>query len=108
MEIYNIITLVVVLSAIFGYINHRFIKFPGTIGIMVISLMASLVVVGIGSVSPEFFIKTIDAVSLIDFHTVLMKIMLSFLLFAAAIRIDSKKLKSERISIITFSTIGVI
>jgi len=108
MEIYNIITLVVVLSAIFGYINHRFIKLPGTIGIMIISLMASLVVVGIGSVSPEFFIKTIDAISLIDFHTVLMKIMLSFLLFAAAIRIDSKKLKSERISIITFSTIGVI
>ncbi len=108
MEIYNVITVVVVLSAIFGYINHRFIKLPGTIGIMIISIIASLVVVAIGSFSPNFFLRTINAIGLIDFHTILMKIMLSFLLFAAAIRIDSKKLKSERLSIITFSTIGVI
>jgi CPA1 family monovalent cation:H+ antiporter len=108
MEIYNVITIVVVLSAVFGYINHRFVKLPGTIGIMIISIIASLVVVAIGSVSPQFFNKTIEALNLIDFHTILMKIMLSFLLFGAAIRIDSKRLKSERISIITFSTIGVV
>lgn len=108
MEIYNVITIVVVLSAIFGYINHRFIRLPGTIGIMIISIIASLVVVGIGSISPEFFFKTIEAIELIDFHTILMKIMLAFLLFGAAIRIDSKKLRSESTSIITFSTIGVL
>jgi CPA1 family monovalent cation:H+ antiporter len=99
---------VVVLSAVFGYINHRFVKLPGTIGIMIISIIASLVVVAIGSVSPQFFNKTIEAINLIDFHTILMKIMLSFLLFGTAIRIDSKRLRSERISIVTFSTIGVV
>ena len=108
MEIYNIITLIIILAAIFGYINHRFIKLPGTIGIMLISLLASLLVVGIGALSPEFFVKTTHAISLIDFQTVLLKIMLSFLLFAGAIHVDSKKLKSERTSIITFSTIGVL
>lgn len=108
MEIYNIITLIIVLAAIFGYINHRFIKLPRTIGIMLISLLASLVVVGIGSISPEFFLKTTQAISLIDFQTVLLRIMLSFLLFAGAIQIDSKKLQSERSSIITFATIGVV
>jgi CPA1 family monovalent cation:H+ antiporter len=108
MEIYNVITLVIVLSAVFGYINHRFVRLPGTIGIMIISIIASLMVVAIGSVSPEFFYKTLESIELIDFHTVLMKIMLGFLLFGAAIRIDQKKLKSERISIITFSTIGVV
>jgi monovalent cation:H+ antiporter, CPA1 family len=108
MEIYNIITLVIVLAAVFGYINHRFIKLPGTIGIMIISLVASLVVVGIGNIFPQFFYKTIEAIGIIDFQTILMKIMLSFLLFAAAIRFDIKKLKKERLSIATFSTIGVI
>ena len=34
--------------------------------------------------------------------------MLSFLLFASAFHIDAKKLKSERTSVITFATIGVI
>lgn len=107
MEIYNIITIIIILAAIFGYINDRFIKMPGTIGIMLISLIASLTVVGIGTVYPDFFIKTIEGISVIDFHTAVMKVMLSFLLFAAAIHIDSKKLKAERTAIITFSTISV-
>ncbi len=108
MEVYNIITLIVVLAAIFAYINFRFIKLPSTIGIMLISLLASLIVIILGIISPGFFLKTTKAISLIDFQTVLLHIMLSFLLFAGAIHIDSKKLKSERLSIITFSTIGVI
>lgn len=108
MEVYNIITIIIVLAAAFGYINYRFIKLPGTIGIMLISLIASLIVVGVGTIFPNFFLKTIEGISAIDFHTAVMKVMLSFLLFAAAIRVDSKKLKSERTAIITFSTISVL
>ncbi len=108
MEIYNIITILIVLAAVFGYINFRFIKLPGTIGIMLISLIASLTVVVIGIVYPNLFLKTIEVISAIDFHTAVMRVMLSFLLFAAAIHVDSKKLKSERTAIITFSTISVL
>jgi CPA1 family monovalent cation:H+ antiporter len=108
MEVYNMITLIIVLAAIFAYINYRFIKLPSTIGIMLISLLASLIVIVLGIISPNVFLQTTKAIGLIDFQTVLLRIMLSFLLFAGAIQIDSKKLKSERVSIITFSTIGVI
>lgn len=108
MEIYNIITLIIVLAAIFGYVNFRFIKLPGTIGIMLISLVASLVVIGVSLIEPTFFAETTEVLSSIDFHTALMKVMLSFLLFAGAFHIDAKKLKSERTSIITFATIGVV
>ncbi len=108
MEIYNIITVIILLAAVFGYINHRFIKLPGTIGIMLISLIASLIVIGVGSIYPGFFAEAIESIRSIDFNTVVLKIMLSFLLFAAAVHIDVKKLRSERMSIITFSTIGVL
>jgi CPA1 family monovalent cation:H+ antiporter len=108
MEIYNIITVIILLAAIFGYINHRFIKLPGTIGIMLISLIASLAVIGIGNIYPEFFTQTIQSIRAIDFNAVVLKVMLSFLLFAAAIDIDIKKLRNESMSIITFSTIGIL
>ena len=108
MEIYNIITLIVVLTAVFGYLNHRFFKLPSTIGIMLISLLASLVVVGFGIIFPKFFLKITQAISMIDFQTVLLRVMLSFLLFAGAIHIDSKRLRKERTSVITFASIGVI
>ncbi len=108
MQIYNLITLIIVLTAVFGYINFRFIKLPGTIGIMLISLLVSLLVIVIGWVHPHFFIKITNLISTIDFNTALMKVMLAFLLFAGAIHIDIKKLKTEGAAIITFSTIGVL
>ncbi len=84
------------------------IKLPGTIGIMLLSLLASLILIVIGLLNPDFFSETKKIVSSIDFHTALMKVMLSFLLFAGAIQIDINQLKKESLAILTFSTIGVL
>lgn len=108
MEVYNLITIIIVLTALFGYINHRFIKLPATIGIMIISIVTSLLIVGIGYFNPAFFKTTTDLITKIDFQTALMKIMLSFLLFAGSIHINVNRLKRESGTIITFSTIGVL
>jgi CPA1 family monovalent cation:H+ antiporter len=108
MQVYNLITVIIVFTAVFGYINFRYIKLPGTIGIMLISLLASLLIIAAGLLFPGFFNDTKELIRTIDFHTVLMKVMLSFLLFAGAIHIDLNMLKKESIAIFTFSTIGVL
>ena len=108
MEIYNTLTLIIVLTAIFGYINFRFIKLPGIIGIMIISLIASLFIIIIGRIIPTFYQEVAKVISVIDFKTALFKIMLSFLLFAGAFHINATKLKKEIVPVITFSTIGVL
>ncbi len=66
MQLYNLITIIIVLTAVLGYINFRFLKLPTTIGIMIISIAASLVVVGIGFFSPDFFKRITDIISAID------------------------------------------
>lgn len=108
MELYNLISVIVVIAAVFGYLNFRFIKLPGTIGIMLISLLASLIVISIGTVRPKFFNSIIEVIRNINFYNALMQVMLGFLLFAGAMHIDAKKLRTERTAVITFSTIGVI
>jgi len=108
MQVYNLITVIIVLTSAFGYINYRFIKLPGTIGIMLISLVASLFVIGIGNYHPAFFAKTTSFIGSIDFDTALMKVMLSFLLFAGAIHINVNELKEQQVPVITFSTIGTL
>jgi CPA1 family monovalent cation:H+ antiporter len=108
LQLYNLITIIVVLTATFGYINFRFIKLPATIGIMLISLVASLLVIAIGHFNPVFFARTMNLIGSVDFDTALMDVMLSFLLFAGAIHIDIGQLKEQSVSIITFSTIGVV
>ena len=105
---YKLITIIVSLTAAFGYINFRFLKLPSTIGIMIISLLASLAIIGLGQFNPELFAASLEHISAVDFHTALMKVMLSFLLFAGAIHIDIHRLRSAALPIIAFSTVGVL
>ena len=48
----NIATAVVTLAAIFGYINHRWLKLPTTIGLVVIAMISSLCVIAFDNVFP--------------------------------------------------------
>lgn len=95
------------MTAVFAYINHRFIKWPPTIGIMVLSLISSIALATFGSRS-LLSEKAVQLVSSLDFQDVLMNFMLSFLLFAGAIHIDLGKLKRERWPIIILATLGIL
>lgn len=108
MEFYNTLTVIVVLAAAFGFINFKYLKLPSTIGVMMISIIASLGVVAIGWWKPSFFETTIHFIRTIDFNNVLMKIMLSFLLFAGAMHINTQALRKERQAVLVFSTISVL
>lgn len=108
MEFYHSATIIIVLAAVFGYVNFRFLKLPNTIGVMIISLVASLIAIVLGKTYPAIFEETVTLIRTLDFHTVLMKIMLSFLLFAGSIHIHMHDIRKERASILTFSTIGVV
>lgn len=107
-NLYSIFTLLIVLTAAFSYINFRFIKLPSAIGVMLISLFCSLILLGIGKIYPDVLKKPIHLIESIDFETLLMRIMLSFLLFAGAIQIDFNKLKNEFTPIVVYATIGVL
>lgn len=107
-DFYGVITLLIVLTAVFSYLNFRFIKLPPTIGVMLISLVCSLAIVFAGTFYPAFLKGPVAVIESLDFETILMRIMLSFLLFAGAIHIDVRKLKKEMVPIMTFSTIGVL
>lgn len=106
--LYGVFTLLIVLTAAFSYINFKYLKFPATIGIMLISLLCSLVIVIVGNLSPSFLQTPRSVINSIDFESLLMKVMLSFLLFAGAIHVDVQKLKKEMVPILTFATVGVI
>ncbi|MEO8447191.1 MAG: cation:proton antiporter, partial [bacterium] len=107
MDLYNAFTFLIVLSAIFGFINYKYLKLPQTIGVMIISIISSLVLVALGSLYPSLIQNAKETVIGIDFSSILMKVMLSFLLFAGAIQLDAKKLADEKLPIIVFSILGV-
>ncbi|MCX2477213.1 cation:proton antiporter [Pedobacter sp. MC2016-05] len=108
MNTQEIIAITIVLAAIFAYINHRFIKWPPTIGIMALSLISSILLVTIGNSKSLLSEKAISLATSLDFQDVLMNFMLSFLLFAGAIHIDASKLRAERLPVLVLATVGIL
>ncbi len=108
MDIFTIISVLVFLSAIFGYLNARFLKLPNSIGLMLITIVFTLVVFVIGYVDDTLINAERYIISQIDFKSVLLDIMLSFLLFAGALHTNFEQLKVQRWPILVFSTLGVL
>jgi CPA1 family monovalent cation:H+ antiporter len=108
MDYFIIAAILVFISAIFGYINVRFLKLPNTIGLMLITIVFTLAVFGISYFDDTLLNAERYIISQIDFKTVLLDIMLSFLLFAGALHTNFEQLKVQRWPILVFSTLGVL
>ena len=108
MEYFLITTALVFIAAIFGYINVRFLKLPNTIGLMVITIVFTLGVLGLSYFDDTLLNAEKYIITKIDFKTVLLDIMLSFLLFAGALHTNFKQLKIQRWPVLAFSTVGVL
>jgi CPA1 family monovalent cation:H+ antiporter len=101
--------ILVVLATVLGYLNHRFIGLPHTIGLTVIGAFASLAVVAIDAVLP---VPLDDAerslLQSIDFSETLLNGMLSFLLFAGALHVELSSLLERRWTVGLLATVGVL
>lgn len=104
---FEIAVICLVLTAVFAYVNHRFVGFPTTIGVMAIALLLSLGLIaldrlGFGS------LKAYETAMLrsIDFSELLMQGMLSLLLFAGALHIDLSALREHKWSVGVLAVLG--
>lgn len=111
MDIIQIIAILVTLTALLSYVNHRWLKMPVTIALMLMSLVLSLLLVGLEHL-PFWGAQPVEAVEDIiggiDFQTVLMEGMLSFLLFAGALHININDLAQYKWPVGIFATGGVL
>jgi CPA1 family monovalent cation:H+ antiporter len=102
--------ILIVLSALLGWVNHRYLKLPGTVAMTLMGAVASVVVIGADALLPQSQVSASISGFLenIDFHDTLMNGMLSFLLFAGALHVDIEHLRRGRWQIAILSTIGVL
>jgi len=108
MDYYAIASILMVISALFGYINVRFLKLPITIGLMIITIVFTVIIVAIGQFDDTLLLQEKELISQIDFKTVLLDVMLSFLLFAGALHTNFNQLKIQRWPVLVFATLGVL
>lgn len=98
-----------VLTALFAYLNHRYVRLPTTIGVMVIALLLSLVLVGLDKLGigalHDYEVALLKSV---DFSELLLQGMLSLLLFAGALHVDINKLRSQGWQIGILAVVGTV
>lgn len=108
MDLYYTFSILIVLSAIFSFLNSRFLKLPPAIGIMLLAILTSISLVALGEIYPAFSQNFSGLVASVDFPAVLMGAMLNFLLFAGAIHVSMQDLNKQRLPILILSTVGVL
>ncbi len=104
----DIAAVCLVVTALFAWLNERFIRLPTTIGVMAIALVLSLGLAalhGLG-LDPGLWRFEASFVRSIDFSRVLMEGMLSLLLFAGALHLDLKQLKAHRWPVGVLAVVG--
>lgn len=108
MGFFQILTLLLVLGAMFEYLNYRFLKLPSAIGMMILALSASVLLILSGHLFPGIPVFARRAMASIDFPRLLLRQMLGLLLFAGAFQLNQRELKEQAIPILTFSTISLL
>ena len=102
-----LISVLITTCAVFSYLNVRFLKLPTSIGLMLISLVLSLILISLGRLSTGFHLYVEKMVRSIDFSQTLLNVMLGFLLFSGSLQISLKQLKEQWAAVISFSTLSV-
>ncbi len=108
MNLFNILAVLITLTALFSYINHRFIGLPVTIGVMLIALSLSLALNLLGILGFDLKDPAEALLGSIDFSKTVFQGILCFLLFAGALHINIDDLLERKWSIGVLATLGVL
>ena len=88
MNAFTILAVLTTLAAIFSWLNHRYIRLPNTIGLMVLSLSFSLLLVIIDKLYPPAAEPLRRMLFEMEFDRTLLHGMLGAMLFAGALHLN--------------------
>lgn len=108
MHFFDLLAVLVTLSALFSYLNYRYLRLPTTIGLMLIALLMSLGIIALEPLVPGLRGDVSAMLRDIDFNETLMHGMLSFLLFAGALHVNFGDLSQQKWTIGLMASAGVL
>lgn len=109
MSLFEIIAILLCLSALFSYLNARFIGLPTSIAVMAFSLVFSLVLIGLNQLGVTALADWAEQlVGKADLGPTLLNGLLSFLLFAGALHVNLDELADQKWLVALLATLGVM
>ena len=108
MTVFQTIAILLTFAGLGAYINKRFLRLPTSVGMMLLTLLMSWSAIGLARLGLIDLTPANIFVMDIDFSSIFLHGMLSFLLFAGALHVDLAELKKYRWVVTFLATIGVV
>lgn len=109
MDLTQLFFIILTLALLFSYVNHRYLKIQPSIAMMLAALILSLAIIIAGYLGfHELEGQLRASLSQLDFHDLLMNGMLSFLLFASALNIDMRYMRTQKWEIGMLAFLGTL
>lgn len=107
---FDLLAFLLVLAAVFGYLNHRTLRLPLTVGLLLLALLGALVLIAVGAALPQLGLKPALRALLagVNFPAALLNGFLSFLLFAGALEVDFAELFARKWTILALAVLGTV
>jgi monovalent cation:H+ antiporter, CPA1 family len=108
MSLFDIIAILITITAIFSYLNFCYLRLPATIGVMLISLIFSASIILLKYSGLDFTLQAEHILNSLEFDEALMHGMLSYLLFAGALHVNLEDLARQKWLIGSLATFGIV
>ncbi|MDJ0386775.1 sodium:proton antiporter [Roseomonas sp. E05] len=107
---FELISLLLVLTAAFGWMNTRLIGLPDTVGLLAMGLAASVLLLVADLLFPDtpLYESLTGIIRQVDFQRTVLDGMLAFLLFAGALHVDISALRDRAWVVGCMATLGVL
>ncbi len=93
MHIFDLIALIIFVSGLFIFLNTLYLKLPSSLGLMILTLILSVVILMTEILFPQWEIAT--EIKSFDFRDVLNQMVISVILFAGGLNMDINKLGTQ-------------
>lgn len=110
MDTISLLALLLTLSAGFSILNHHTLRVPVTIGVLVFSLLTSLLVMILNPLIPAYDLQALprSVLGAINLPAALLNGALSLLLFAGAMQVNVGHLRAKLMSVTALSILGTV
>ena len=108
MSILTLVSVVVTAAALFGWLSVRFLRLPITIGTMLLTVIASLILIALTGVFPGLNSWAVNFVGQIQYENLILHGLLALLLFAGAFLLDFDYLSREKLAVTILSVPGTL
>ncbi|MGZ5178990.1 MAG: cation:proton antiporter [Ramlibacter sp.] len=107
MSLFELIGVLTASIAVLGYVNHRFIRLPDTVGITAMGLLVSLALALVGRMVPGAVDWAASFADRLDVTEVVFHGLLGVLLFAGSLHVNFSDLARQKLPVLVLATVGV-